>query len=166
MENYPVRDNLDANVGQTGLLLVDAVGKKALNTLHLTGAAIEAADAPGTLILAGSFRSGGVFSQSRGVVLFDGLAPGRYRLVKVKVENANQWESVLLPDEADYAVDIEAGSVAYVGQIEVRHPMGTTRRDFTINHNPDREKAAWQMVLERYGESAWSQPIAQRLEEP
>jgi hypothetical protein len=162
MQTYPVPDRLAGKPADSGLLLIHAVSKKALNTLPLSGVAIAPVEDATAMILAGSFKSGGLLSQPSGVVVFDALSPGRYRVVRIRTENVNMWETVELPSDADYEFERRPGSLVYLGQIEVRHPVGTATRTFTFNRNADREAAAWKMVLNRYPDSDWTSALGER----
>lgn len=161
-ESYPAPGSLGANVNETGLLVVDAVMKKALNTMPLTGVAIANVSDPGDEILSGSFKTGGFLSQLSGVVVFPNLSPGTYRIVKVRTENVNMWETTFLPGTAEFEVEIAAGTPVYFGQIAIRHPVGSTERQIAVNYDGERESLAWQMVAERYQGSEWLPAIEEQ----
>ena len=158
---YPEPVDLDAAPQNTGLLLIDAVTKKALNTMPLSGVAIANLDDPETEITAGSFRSGGFLGQMSGVVVIPGLKPGPYRITRLRTQNANFWESLNMPETADFIIEVRANSPTYFGQVQIVHPVGTTDREIKIDYRKKREVEAWRKVSDRYAGSPWIANIAE-----
>jgi len=160
-ETYRPPENLNVNVQNVGLLLVDAVTKQALNTMALSGVAIINTDNPEKMILSGSFKKGGFLSQISGVVVFPDLKPGRYRIVKIKTENVNIWETRYMPTTKEFEIQISVSRPAYFGQIEVKHSFGST--DQKIKYDKAREVESWEMVIAKYGKSPWTETIKERI---
>lgn len=162
---YSPPANLNADPQSTGLLLVDAITRKPLNEMPLSGAVITEVNNPGKTIQAGSFQTGGFLSPLSGIVVFSDLAPGTYRIVKIRTQNINMWETIELPNNDEYLIKVSAGTPAYFGRIEVKHPFGTTKREVTLKHDKSREGESWKMVVSKYGESPWAEPINRRIEQ-
>ncbi len=162
-EAYYAPENLDGDTRNTGLLVIDAVTKKALNTMSLSGVAIINIDKPEKKIVFGSFQTGGLLSQRSGVVVVPNLLPGTYRVVKINTSNANMWETLYMPPTKEFEIEIKSGSPAYFGQIQARHPMGTTDRVITIKYDKNRERTSWKMVVDKYEKSKWKQIITEHI---
>ena len=164
-EAYYAPEQLNGDPQETGLLLIDAVTEKLFNTMPLSGVAISNIDTPATPILVGSFKKGGILSQLSGVVVVPNLQPGTYRIIKINTQNANMWEAFPLPANKPFEVQVRRGQLSYLGQIHVKHPVGTTNREVSILHDKRREAEAWSMVVDKYGGSPWSDAITARIKE-
>jgi hypothetical protein len=159
IESYYAPDNLNADTQSTGLLLVDAVSEKALNTMLLSGVAIANINDPEKIIYSGSFKAGSFLSQISGVVVIPNLQPGKYKIIKINTWNANMWETIFLPDTREYEIEISAGNPVYFGQIKVRQQIGSTDIDINVNYDKKRETEAWMMVVDKYDVSPWVNKI-------
>lgn len=159
IESYYAPDDLNADTQNTGLLLVDGVSEKALDTMALSGVAIVNTNKPKKIIFSGSFKPGNFLSQISGVVVFQNLQPGKYRIIKINTWNANKWETIFMPDTKEYEIEINAGKPVYFGQVNVRQQTGSTDIDMYINYDKNRETEAWRMVVDKYKESPWVKKI-------
>ncbi len=155
-ELYHAPEQLFGNPQDTGILLVDALTEKPLNSMPLSGVAITNTQEPQKPIVFGSFKKGGFLSQQSGVVVMPNLQPGRYRIVKIKTQNVNMWETLHLPTTKEFEVEIHAGKLTYFGQIQVKHPFGSTDRKISIRHDNSREAESWKLVVDKYGDSPWA----------
>ena len=164
-ESYYAPDNLGTDIQSTGILLIDAVKKVTFNTMPISGASIVNIDNPEKKIIFGSFKTGGFLSQGSGVVVIPNLKPGAYKIVKIKTQNVNMWETLFMPKTKEYEIVIFAGKPSYFGRIEVKHPMGTTNRIIKLNHEPSREVESWKLVVEKYKESPWVNIINSHIRE-
>lgn len=153
---YTAPADLDADPQTTGLLLVDAVTTKALNTMPLAGVVIAAVDDASNEIAVGSFKTGGMLGQLSDVVVVPGLQPARYRIVRLRTANVNMWETLDLPATPEFEVEIGPGRPVYLGQIQVKHPFGSTAREIRVRYDPAREAASWKRVLDRFAASPWA----------
>lgn len=162
---YNAPENLGANTQRTGLLLVDAVTKKALNTMPLEGVVIVNIKEPGMEIVFGTFNTGGFLSGRSGVVVIPNIQPGTYKIVKIKTSNANYWEVLNMPVTKEYEIGIKSGDPVYFGQIEVKHPIGTTDRIIKIKHEISREIESWKLVVDNYKDSPWVDIINAHIKE-
>ena len=131
--------------------------------MPLSGVAIVNIKAPEKEITVGSFKTGGVLSQISGVVVIPNLMPGIYRIVKIRTQNVNMWETLYMPVTKEYEVEIKAGSPVYFGQIYVRHPMGTTDREISVKYEKSREIDSWKKVINKYNESLWAKIINEHI---
>jgi hypothetical protein len=124
-----------------------------------------------------------------GYVLFPNLAPGKYRLGRVSVETseysmarsrmvATEYK-FLLPESTKVSVQIERGTLAYLGILSIRRLY--TREDVTrsVSYDPmklpnahislERSKAGEARALrtllaqKKYRRTAWREPIENRL---
>ena len=164
-ESYYAPEKLGTDTKNTGLMLVDAIKKVTFNNMPISGASIINISDPEKIITVGSFKTGGVFSQQSGVVVIPNLKPGIYRIVKIKTQNINMWETLYMPITKEYEVEILAGKPTYFGRIEVKHPIGTTDRIIKLNHEPSREAESWKLVIEKYKESPWVNIINSHINE-
>ena len=133
IESYYAPDDLNADTQSTGLLLVDGVSEKALNTMLLSGVAIVNTNKPEKIIFFGSFKTGSFLSQISGVVVIPNLQPGKYRIIKINTWSANMWETIFMPNTKEYEIEISAGKPVYFGQIKVQQPNGSTDIELYIN---------------------------------
>jgi len=159
IESYYAPDDLNSDTQSTGLLLVDGVSEKALNTMTLSGVAIVNTNKPGKIIFSGSFKPGSFLSQISGVVVIQNLQPGKYRIIKINTWSANMWETIFMPNTREYEIEISAGKPVYFGQIKVRQPTGSTDIELNINYDKNRETEAWKMVVDKYDASPWVKKI-------
>jgi hypothetical protein len=159
IESYYAPDELNADPQNTGLLLVDGISEKALNTMSLSGVAIVNTNNPENIIFSGSFKSGSFLSQISGVVVVQNLRPGKYRIKRINTWNENMWETIFMPDTREYEIEISAGKPVYFGQIKVRQPIGSTDIELNINYDKNRETEAWRMVVDKYSTSPWVKKI-------
>ncbi|MGC2049135.1 MAG: hypothetical protein WA635_11065 [Gallionella sp.] len=159
IESYYAPDDLNADTQNTGLLLVDAVSEKSLNTMSLSGVAIVNTNKPKKIIFSGSFKAGSFLSQISGVVVIPNLQPGKYRIIKINTWSANMWETIFMPDTREYEIEISAGKPVYFGQIKVRQPAGSTDIELNIIYDKNRETEAWKMVVDKYNVSPWVKKI-------
>jgi hypothetical protein len=159
IESYYAPDDLNADTQSTGLLLVDGVSEKALNTMLLSGVAIVNTNKPEKIIFFGSFKTGSFLSQISGVVVIPNLQPGKYRIIKINTWSANMWETIFLPNTKEYEIEISAGKPVYFGQIKVHQPNGSTDIELYINYDKNRETEAWRMVVDKYNVSPWVKKI-------
>ena len=159
IESYYAPDDLNADTQSTGLLLVDGVSEKALNTMLLSGVTIVNTNKPEKIIFSGSFKTGSFFSQISGVVVIPNLQPGKYRIIKINTWSANMWETIFMPNTKEYEIEISAGKPVYFGQIKVHQPNGSTHIELYINYDKNRETEAWRMVVDKYNVSPWVKKI-------
>jgi len=159
IESYYAPDELNADPQNTGLLLVDGISEKALNTMSLSGVAIVNTNNPENIIFSGSFKSGSFLSQISGVVVVQNLRPGKYRIKRINTWNENMWETIFMPDTSEYEIEISAGKPVYFGQIKVRQPIGSADIELNINYDKNRETEAWRMVVDKYSASPWVKKI-------
>ncbi len=159
IESYYAPDDLNADTQSTGLLLVDGVSEKALNTMLLSGVAIVNTNKPEKIIFSGTFKTGSFLSQISGVVVIPNLQPGKYRIIKINTWSANMWETIFLPNTKEYEIKISAGKPVYFGQIKVQQPNGSTDIELYINYDKNRETEAWRMVVDKYNVSPWVKKI-------
>jgi hypothetical protein len=159
IESYFAPDDLNSDTQSTGLLLVDGVSEKALNTMTLSGVAIVNTNKPDKIIFSGSFKPGSFLSQISGVVVIQNLQPGKYRIIKINTWSANMWETIFMPDTKEYEIEIGSGKPVYFGQIKVRQPTGSTDIELNINYDKNRETEAWKMVVDKYNTSPWVKKI-------
>jgi len=155
MQTYYAPESLESNTQSTGILLVDAVTTKIANTMPLSGVAIVNVNDAGKEITIGSFKTGGLLSQQSGVVIIPNLQPGIYKIVKIRTQNVNMWETLNMPDTKEFEVEISAGKPIYFGQIQVKHPFASTDRAISVKHDKTRESESWKLVLDKYSESPW-----------
>jgi len=159
IESYYAPDDLNADTQSTGLLLVDGVSEKALNTMLLSGVTIVNTNKPEKIIFSGSFKTGSFLSQISGVVVIPNLQSGKYRIIKINTWSANMWETIFLPNTKEYEIEISAGKPVYSGQIKVQQPNGSTDIELYINYDKNRETEAWRMVVDKYNVSPWVKKI-------
>jgi hypothetical protein len=159
IESYYAPDDLNADTQSTGLLLVDGVSVKALDTMSLSGVAIVNTNNTKKIIFSGSFKPGSFLSQISGVVVIQNLQPGKYRIIKINTWNANRWETIFMPDTKEYEIEINAGKPVYFGQINVRQQVGSADIELNINYDKNRETEAWRMVVDKYKASPWVKKI-------
>ncbi len=132
--------------------------------MSLSGVAIaKLKGGPGDEILIGSFKTGGILSQLSGLVVIPGLEPGRYKITKVKTQNANLWETLNIPPSDDFTIEVKEKSPVYFGQIQIKHPVGSTEREIKIIYDKKREIESWKMVSAKYKSSPWSTIINQHI---
>ena len=162
-EAYYAPEKLEGNTQDTGILLVDAVTKKSLNTMPLSGVAIVNVREPSKEIVFGSFKTGGLLSQMSGVVVVPNLQPGTYKIVKIKTQNVNMWETLYMPETKEFEIEIAAGKPIYFGQIQVKHPFASTDREIHIQYDKKREATSWKVVVDKYSDSPWVQTIAAHI---
>ncbi len=108
--------------------------------------------------------------KSSGLLLFSNLAPGRYRLSKVKSVMMSEGEiynkSYPIPNiRKEMTFDVRAGSVLYVGKLIIKDFTQTRRGNisYDFDHEPAYEVAAWQELIKSYKGSPWSLLIEERL---
>jgi hypothetical protein len=159
IESYYAPDDLNSDTQSTGLLLVDGVSEKALNTMTLSGVAIVNTNKPDKIIFSGSFKPGSFLSQISGVVVIQNLQPGKYRIIKINTWSANMWETIFMPNSKEYEIEIGAGKPVYFGQIKVREPTGSADIELNINYDKNRETEAWKLVVDKYNTSPWVKKI-------
>lgn len=166
IEFYPQIESLNSDAQHTGLLLVDAVKNKvlSLSTLSLSGVAIVSVNNPEKMILSGSFKTGGFLSQNSDVVVFSGLQPGGYKIVKINIMWNLMWETLYMPAAKEFEIEIGAGKATYLGQINVEHPMFSTDRIIKITYNKERELESWKMVNEKFHNSTWTEIINAKIQ--
>lgn len=160
LENYPTPEQLSGSPENSGLMIVDAVTEKALNSMPISGASIVNLLEPEAMITAGSFKQGGLFSDLSGVVVFSNLKPGNYRIVKIKTQNANMWEVLSLPNSKEFEIEVVEGKVSYLGQIKIKHPFATTKREISLEYQASRESEALNITVTKFNQSSWA-PIIQ-----
>jgi hypothetical protein len=164
-ESYYVPEQLNGSPQDTGILLVDAVTEKTLNTMPLSGVAIANLREPEKAIVFGSFKKGGFLSQQSNVVVIPNLQPGTYKIVKINTQNVNMWETVYMPTTKEFEVEINAGKPTYFGQIQVKHPFGSTDRKIAVRYDKNREAESWKMVGDKYSDSPWVAVINTHIKE-
>ena len=162
-ESYNAPEQLSGDPKDTGILLVDAFKKIAFNEMLLSGVAVVDTSGLQKPITYGSFRRGGFLSQISGVVVIPNLRPGTYRIVKIKTENVNVWETLPLPITEEFEVEVRAGEPTYFGRIHVKQPFASPQREITIQYDKNREAESWKMVADKYSDSPWTTIIAKRI---
>lgn len=149
---------LDASPETSGLLLVDAeVVHKGLlfgqTRFGTTGAWIEGA--AGKHIYAGSF--------GRGLVVFQGLEPGSYRLIKLNGSSGRSWIGAQMPPDSQLVAVLLAGTPTYLGRLTV---TSKGFKNFALDWKREAaaERAAWQRLRREYRETPWAASIDARLQ--
>jgi len=153
---------LDASPEETGILLVHAElrGKNIIQkySYELMAASVIGLEDPGTIIRVRPF--------SDNLVVFQGLEPGQYTLVRLSGSRntGNGWEHAQVPlaPEPSLSVTVEAGEITYLGKLTCW--TGKDQRTEWDN-GPDSEKAAWRALSDKYGDSPWGSRIAAHLDE-
>ena len=156
-------ESLGTDTQDTGLLLVDAIKKGARGSMGLEGVTVVSVNGPAKKLLAGPFKKGGLLSQYAGFVVVPGLPPGTYRITKAKLSNGQEWERLDLPGIEDLEVNIVAGKPVYLGQLTIRHPIGTLRREFDLRYDKAREAKCWKLVTTKFSDSPWVEKINEHL---
>ena len=160
---YLTVKSLGTDTQGTGLLLVDAIKKSTRGSSGPEGVTVVSVSDPAKAFKAGRFKQGGWLSQDAGLVVVPGLPPGTYRITKAKVISGQEWETLDLPGIEDLKVDIVAGKPVYVGQLTIRHPIGTLRREFDLRYDKAREAKCWKVVTTSFSDSPWVEKINEHL---
>ena len=103
------------------------------------------------------------------------VEPGRYRAAFVKAEARRMQAGtgtielgIALPTDslADLGRVVEAGSVIYLGRVEVQsipRPFKENDYRFTVAYDRGRERQVWEKLLAKGSTGAWEQAIRARL---
>lgn len=148
----------------TGLLLIDAVSTRPLQTLGLRGAAIYDVRSPDDDRLSGAFNTGGLLPSGSGLVAFQGLPEGTYRVSRLRLANPNYEETLQLPATSTYEVRIEPGKIHYFGKVRAHRRVGPNPPEVAVNRDVEAEQEAWTKVLGRFDDSGCAPLIRRRLE--
>jgi hypothetical protein len=163
-ESYPPPKDLNCEKDK-GLLLVDAITSRPGNTLSLIGAAIINTNDPGKVILSGAFKTGGLLSQTSGVVVFPNLTPGTYKILKIHMWNVNMWETLYMPTTTEFEIKIEPDKAYYFGQISAHQKFGgSVDRKIEVKFSLDRKTKSWGKVIEKFPDSPCLPIIQKHLE--
>ena len=143
---------LESDPATTGMLLLETSAAHSGGWI-VSGAILERAS-DSTLIRASTFH--------RNLVLFEALDPGRYALRLIKCKIALGKLGVTMPEGSGPFVDIQSGTVRYLGVVRV-HVRTTFNSSADLEYVPSKELAAWKTLRQTFGESQWAGLVDQRM---
>ncbi|KPK09817.1 MAG: hypothetical protein AMJ68_11095 [Acidithiobacillales bacterium SG8_45] len=108
-------------------------------------------------------------SAHKGMVVFSKMAPGRYVLTEINAQPGNK-ELNLQPDLAQqkqFAIEIKAGDIGYIGKLDVEAEFSLKRigSTFVFQKNGAIELNAVKTLKNKYKKSKWVARFDQRIAE-
>jgi hypothetical protein len=156
----PAPKMLDSDRASSGILVVEAKLKAALNSFDLIGVLLARDGNCTELRRAGTMRGKGL----KKLVMFHDLVPGMYTIELLKGENVNGYMTAPVPRLPEYAVEIKAGELTYVGTLMARKKIGRKPPTIDLEYDRSREIEVWTRFRAYYGESSWSEAAAEHIE--
>ena len=103
----------------------------------------------------------------KGVFVFQGLKPGEYQLISFSTKPGKKEVVLTVPPDEEELLSfrIEAGKPLFLGEILARQDMHMKELGvhFALIPDTERERAAWEMLLEQSLRSQWKLVIEKYL---